>query len=191
MAELAHIGPGDHRGHPGRLPRARRLQPAHPRVRMRAPHEGHVEEPGHRDVVGVAARAEEEHAILHALHAPADIRRLVPGAAVRPAVRVIRHARGHASMSAMPRRAKVIRLPTRKPPAAAPGERDLVVIQRCRDQGEALVVRGLLDSMGISSVLRGNLVSSLHPFSVGAQGEIAVLVHEFDVPRARAALSRR
>jgi hypothetical protein len=34
-------------------------------------------------------------------------------------------------------------------------------------------------------------VSSLHPFSVGAQGEIAVLVHEFDVPRARAALSRR
>ena len=34
-------------------------------------------------------------------------------------VRVIRHARGHASMSAMPRRAKVIRLPTRKPPAAA------------------------------------------------------------------------
>ena len=94
-------------------------------------------------------------------------------------------------MSAMPRRAKVIRLPTRKPPAADLGERDLVVIQRCRDQGEALVVRGLLDSMGISSVLRGNLVSSLHPFSVGAQGEIAVLVHEFDVPRARAALSRR
>ena len=95
-------------------------------------------------------------------------------------------------MSAMPRRAKVIRLPTRKPPAAAdPGERDLVVIQRCRDQGEALVVRGLRDSMGITSVLRGNLVASLHPFSVGAQGEIAVLVHEFDVPRARAALTRR
>lgn len=94
-------------------------------------------------------------------------------------------------MSTMPRRAKVIRLPTRKPPAAEPGERDLVVIRRCRDQGEALVVRGLLDSMGISSVLRGNLVSSLHPFSVGAQGEIAVLIHESDVPRARAALSRR
>ncbi|HET6366192.1 MAG TPA: DUF2007 domain-containing protein [Pseudomonadales bacterium] len=95
-------------------------------------------------------------------------------------------------MSAMPRRAKVIRLPTRKPPVAAdPGERDLVVIQRCRDQGEALVVRGLLDSLGITSVLRGNLVASLHPFSVGAQGEIAVLVHEFDVPRARAALTRR
>jgi hypothetical protein len=93
-------------------------------------------------------------------------------------------------MSAMPRRAKVIRLPTRKP-AAEPGQRGLVVVQRCRDQGEALVVRGLLDSMGISSVLHGNLVTSLHPFSVGAQGEIAVLVHEFDVPRARSALTRR
>jgi hypothetical protein len=40
-------------------------------------------------------------------------------------------------------------------------------------------------------VLRGHLVSSVHPFSVGAQGMVRVLVHEFDALRARAVLSHR
>jgi hypothetical protein len=31
----------------------------------------------------------------------------------------------------------------------------------------------------------------VHPFSVGAQGMVRVLVHEFDALRARAVLSRR
>ena len=69
--------------------------------------------------------------------------------------------------------------------------RDLVPARRCRDQAEALVVRSLLDSEGISSVLRGHFVSALHPFSVGEQGAITVLVHAFDVLRARALLTRR
>jgi hypothetical protein len=90
-------------------------------------------------------------------------------------------------MLAMGRRAKVIPLPFVKTPPPAE-VRDLVEVRRCRDQAEALVVRSVLDSEGISSVVRGHLVSSLHPFSVGEQAAIAVLVHEFDLPRARAAL---
>lgn len=91
-------------------------------------------------------------------------------------------------MLAMARRAKVIPLPFVKTPPPEEA-RDLVAVRRCRDQAEALVVRSVLDSEGISSVLRGHFVSALHPFSVGEQGAITVLVHEFDLPRARAALS--
>jgi len=66
----------------------------------------------------------------------------------------------------------------------------LVEVLRCRDQGEALVVRGLLDSAGITAVLRGRLVHSVHPFSVGDQGEVSVLVPKPDAAAARRLLSR-
>jgi Putative prokaryotic signal transducing protein len=66
----------------------------------------------------------------------------------------------------------------------------LVEVRRCRDQSEALIVRGLLDSEGIPSVLRGTLVQSLHPFSVGEQAELCVLVHRADVARAKDILTR-
>lgn len=94
-------------------------------------------------------------------------------------------------MTAMAHRAKVIPLPFVKATAPPPPSRDLVEVRRCFDQAEALVVRSVLDSEGISSVLRGHLVSSVHPFSVGAQAMVRVLVHEFDALRARAVLSRR
>ena len=43
MAEVAHVGADDHGGHAGRLPGARGVDAAHPRMRMGAAHEGHVE----------------------------------------------------------------------------------------------------------------------------------------------------
>ena len=91
----------------------------------------------------------------------------------------------------MSSRRKVIPLPFTREAEPAPTERGLVAVRRCLDQAEALVVRSVLDSEGISSVLRGHLVSSIHPFSVGEQGAVTVLVHEFDALRARALLSRR
>ena len=94
-------------------------------------------------------------------------------------------------MSSVSRRGKVIPLPFAREAAPAPAERGLAAVRRCRDQAEALVVRSVLDSEGISSVLHGHLVSSLHPFSVGEQGAVTVLVHEFDALRARALLTRR
>ena len=92
-------------------------------------------------------------------------------------------------MRAMGRRAKVIRLPGPLAAGEPPGS-GLVEVLRCRDQGEALVVRSLLDSEGIAAVLRGQLVQSVHPFSVGDQGEVTVFVPAADAEAARRILSR-
>jgi hypothetical protein len=87
----------------------------------------------------------------------------------------------------MTRRGKVIPFPRRQPPAEpAPG---LVEVRRCRDQGEALVVRALLDGHGIPAVMRGQLVQSVHPFSVGDAGEVTLLVAAADADRALSLLA--
>jgi hypothetical protein len=57
-------------------------------------------------------------------------------------------------------------------------------------QAEALVVKGLLESEGIPALLRSRLLHSVHPFSVGDQGEVTVLVPAADAPRARRLLTR-
>ena len=88
-------------------------------------------------------------------------------------------------MRAMSRRGKVIPFPrSPAPPSPAP---TFTEVRRCRDQGEALVVRGLLESRGISAVLRSHIAQSVHPFSVGDQGkgEVIVLVADRDAHRAR------
>ena len=89
----------------------------------------------------------------------------------------------------MPRPAKVIPFPKspRRAPDLSPA---FVEVRRCRNQGEALVVRALLDSAGIAAVLRSNLAHSVHPFSVGEQGAVTVLTAPHDAERARALLAR-
>jgi putative signal transducing protein len=99
------------------------------------------------------------------------------------------------------RRAKIIRFPTRpasrsgRPAAGSaaggPPAGSLVEARRCRDQAEALVVRGLLESEGIRVVLQSRLAQSVYPFSVGDQAEVLLLVVAADLPRARAVLARR
>ena len=85
-------------------------------------------------------------------------------------------------------RGKVIQFPKRQPaPEPAPA---LVEVRRCRDQSEALVVRALLDGHGIPAVMRGQLVQSVHPFSVGNAGEVTLLVAAMDAERARRLLAR-
>ena len=90
------------------------------------------------------------------------------------------------------RRAKIIRFPTPPPKAPAPGRAasELVEARRCRDQTEALVVRGLLESEGIQVVPRSRLAPSVYPFSVGYQAEVVLLVAAADLPRALAVLAR-
>jgi hypothetical protein len=59
-------------------------------------------------------------------------------------------------MSAMAaRRARIFRFPTPPPKRPAPGRdaAELVEARRCRDQTEAVVVRGLLESEGIAADL--------------------------------------
>jgi hypothetical protein len=99
----------------------------------------------------------------------------------------------------MKRRAKVIPFPgvVREPatggpdgPPPPPDERELVEVRRC-DQTEALIVKGLLETAGIPALLRSRLLHSVHPFSVGAQGEVVILVPAVDAVRARRLLTRR
>jgi hypothetical protein len=60
----------------------------------------------------------------------------------------------------------------------------LVEVHRC-SQAEAVVIRALYESHGIPSVLRSRLSPSVHPFTVGAQGEVVILVPESEAPRSR------
>ena len=88
----------------------------------------------------------------------------------------------------MPRRGKVIRFP--KLPPEPRDERGLVEVYRC-DQAEAIVVKGLFASEGIPTLLRSRLAYSVHPFSVGSQGEVVILVPESEAQRSRLLLARR
>ncbi len=87
----------------------------------------------------------------------------------------------------MPRRGKVIRFPTAPPePRDEPG---LVEVHRC-DRSEAVVVQGLFESEGIPALLRSRLAHSVHPFTVGAQGEVVILVPAGVARRSRRLLAR-
>jgi hypothetical protein len=90
----------------------------------------------------------------------------------------------------MPKRGKVIPFPGQSGASRVPAaERELVEVHRC-DQAEALVVKGLFESEGIPTLLRSQLVASLHPFSVGDQGQVFVLVPKNQVSRCRPLLIR-
>jgi hypothetical protein len=90
----------------------------------------------------------------------------------------------------MARRGKIIPFPRRPAPPASPaGEPRLAELHRC-DQAEAVVVKSLLESEGIPTLLRSRLAHSVHPFTVGAQGEVVVLVPPSEVARATGLLAR-
>ncbi len=99
-------------------------------------------------------------------------------------------------MGAMTRRGKVIPFPVRSTtPASAAArpapadDRGLVEVHRC-DQAEAVVVKSLFESEGIPTLLRSRLTHSVHPFTVGAQGEVVILVPESEIRHSRILLSR-
>jgi len=90
----------------------------------------------------------------------------------------------------MRKRGKIIPFPGLRRTSHRPADEDgLAEVHRC-DQAEALVVKSLFESEGIPTLLRSNLVTSLHPFSVGDQGQVAVLVPESQLPRCRVLLIR-
>jgi hypothetical protein len=80
----------------------------------------------------------------------------------------------------MRRRGKVIPFPgARRPPEPEAG---FTEVCRCANQ---------LEGESIQVVLRSRLAQSVHPFSVGAQGEIVILVPFDEAEAARAILSRK
>ena len=87
----------------------------------------------------------------------------------------------------MPRRAKIIRFPGGPP--TAPDDGPLSEVHRC-DGAEAVVVKSLFESEGIPTLLRSRLSHTVHPFTVGSQGEVAILVPQSEAPRSRRLLMR-
>ena len=78
MPELADVRAGDDGDHAGRLAGGGDVDGGDPRMRVGAPDERHVEEPGERQVVGVAAGAHEERAVFAPPHGAPDEGRLHP-----------------------------------------------------------------------------------------------------------------
>ena len=87
----------------------------------------------------------------------------------------------------MTRRANVIRFPTRQPVSRDP--KSLVAVHRCA-RAEAVVVKSLLESEGIPTLLRGHLAHSVHPFTVGDQGAVVILVPAAEARQAHRLLAR-
>jgi len=70
-------------------------------------------------------------------------------------------------------------------PLKASEDGSLTEVHRC-DGAEAVVVKSLFESEGIPTLLRSRVSHTVHPFTVGSQGEVAILV-----PPGHAPLSRR
>ena len=96
----------------------------------------------------------------------------------------------------VPRRGRVIRFPgvAASPPPGPRGSlsrdvRELVEVYR-GPHAEAVVVKSFLESEGIPALLRSQLSQAVYPFSVGRQGEVAILVPREEGPRGRRLLLR-
>jgi hypothetical protein len=82
---------------------------------------------------------------------------------------------------------KVIPFPSRAPEPE--DENGFEELTRVRGQAEALVVRGLLEAHGIEVLLRTHVAPSVHPFSVGDQGAVQVLVRREALAQSRRLLA--
>src|SRR5262245_33442098 len=94
-------------------------------------------------------------------------------------------------MKSMARRSRVIPFPSSRRARPQEDSGALVEIRRCRDQSEALVVRALLESEGVTAVLRSNQAQSVYPFSVGEQAVVVVLTTSAEAAQARSVLARQ
>lgn len=91
-----------------------------------------------------------------------------------------------------PRKGQLIPFRRRRPGPPPPPPRDessLVEVYRCH-QAEAVVVKSLFESEGIPTLLRSQLAHSVHPFSVGDQGEVVILVPPSAAEQSRLLLAR-
>ncbi len=66
---------------------------------------------------------------------------------------------------------------------------NLVEVYRAAGELEALTIKNMLESFGISALLRSNAAGSVHPFVVDGMGEFKVMVKEEDVQEARFLIS--
>jgi hypothetical protein len=75
-------------------------------------------------------------------------------------------------------------------PTPEPDGDEFEEVTRAGDQAEALVVKSLLEAYGVRVLLRTHVAQSVHPFTVGDQGEVRILVPRPDVAESRRLLAR-
>lgn len=61
----------------------------------------------------------------------------------------------------------------------------LVEVYRARGEAEACIIKGLLESNGIQSILMSHAAPSVHVFTVDGMGEVRVMVDESMAEEAR------
>ncbi len=67
----------------------------------------------------------------------------------------------------------------------------LVEVYRAHGELEALVVKGLLESNGIATILKSDAALSVHVLTVDGMGEVSVMVRESDAEAARQLIESR
>ena len=61
----------------------------------------------------------------------------------------------------------------------------MVEVYRAAGEIEALVIKGLLESGGISCILKSNAAPSVHMFAIDGMGEVSVMVWESRAEEAK------
>ena len=67
----------------------------------------------------------------------------------------------------------------------------LVEVYRAAGEAEAQIIKGLLESNGIYSLLQSNSAPSVHAFAVDGMGEFKVMVRESMADKARELIGRK
>ncbi len=67
---------------------------------------------------------------------------------------------------------------------------ELVALASFQGEYEAKIVQGILESGGIQTVIKGDLVQGVHPITVDGLGMMTVYVRRKDLEEARAVLDQ-
>lgn len=67
---------------------------------------------------------------------------------------------------------------------------DLVEVYIARGEAEANIIKGLLESYGIPSLLKSQAAPSVHAFAVDDMGQVSVMVRPVDASDAKELINR-
>ena len=70
------------------------------------------------------------------------------------------------------------------------GREELVALASFQGEYEAKIVQGILESGGIQTVVKGDLVQGVHPITVDGLGMMTVYVRRRDLEEAKAVLEQ-
>ena len=73
----------------------------------------------------------------------------------------------------------------------SPPEANLRLLQKVQGPVEAEVIKSLLESHGITCLLKGLVVQAVHAFSVDGLGEIKIYVDDKDFEQAKELIASR